>query len=78
MREEALYLADQIRLLTQRPTRVAESLNYEDARPLTMATWPQPGFVSTQKRSLKVCSAKCAAAPGGVAKQGLARRYFPL
>ena len=36
--EEAVYLADQVLLLTKRPTRVAEILRYADARPRTVAT----------------------------------------
>ncbi len=36
--EEAVYLADQVLLLTKRPTRVAEILRYGDARPRTVET----------------------------------------
>ena len=35
--EEAVYLADQVLLLTKRPTRIAEILHYDDARPRTVA-----------------------------------------
>ena len=40
--EEAVYLADQVLLLTKRPTRVAEILPYGDPRPRTVATLSEP------------------------------------
>ena len=40
--EEAVYLADQVLLLTKRPTRIAEILPYADARPRTVATLSEP------------------------------------
>ena len=52
--EEAVYLADEVLLLTKRPTRVAEILRYEDPRPRTVATLSEPSFVSTKKRSLEI------------------------
>ena len=52
--EEAVYLADQVLLLTKRPTRVAEILNYGDPRPRTVDTLSQPSFVETKKRSLEI------------------------
>ena len=52
--EEAVYLADQVLLLTKRPTRVAEILLYADARPRTVATLSEPGFVAAKKRSLEI------------------------
>jgi len=52
--EEAVYLADQVLLLTKRPTRVAEILPYDDPRPRTVATLSEPGFVATKKRSLEI------------------------
>jgi NitT/TauT family transport system ATP-binding protein len=52
--EEAVYLADQVLLLTKRPTRVAEILSYEDARPRTVETLSTPSFVHTKKQSLEI------------------------
>lgn len=52
--EEAIYLADQVLLLTKRPTRVAEILPYEDPRPRTVATLTEPSFVAAKKRSLEI------------------------
>ncbi len=52
--EEAVYLADHVLLLTKRPTRVAEILHYADARPRTVETLSEPGFVATKKRSLEI------------------------
>ena len=52
--EEAVYLADQVLLLTKRPTRVAEILLYGDARPRTVATLSEPGFVAAKKLSLEI------------------------
>ena len=52
--EEAVYLADLVLLLTKRPTRIAEILHYDDARPRTVATLSQPGFVETKRRSLEI------------------------
>ena len=42
--EEAVYLADQVLLLTKRPTRVAEILDYDDPRPRTVETLSEAGF----------------------------------
>ena len=52
--EEAVYLADEVLLLTKRPTRVAEILHYQDARPRTLETLSAPSFIETKKRSLEV------------------------
>ena len=52
--EEAVYLADQVLLLTKRPTRVAEILPYSDARPRTVATLSEPSFVAAKKKSLEI------------------------
>lgn len=51
--EEAVYLADHVLLLTKRPTRVAEILQYRDARPRTVATLSEPGFVAAKKLGLE-------------------------
>jgi NitT/TauT family transport system ATP-binding protein len=52
--EEAVYLADQVLLLTKRPTRVAEIIEYDEARPRTVATLSTPSFVDTKKLSLEI------------------------
>ena len=52
--EEAVYLADQVLLLTKRPTKVAEILEYGEARPRTVETLSDAGFVATRKRSLEI------------------------
>jgi NitT/TauT family transport system ATP-binding protein len=52
--EEAVYLADQVLLLTKRPTRVAEVLAYEDPRPRTVETLSGAGFIATKKKSLEI------------------------
>lgn len=52
--EEAVYLADQVLLLTKRPTRVAEILRYDDPRPRTVATLSDPSFIATKKLSLDI------------------------
>src|SRR5471030_1765117 len=52
--EEAVYLADQVLLLTKRPTRIAEILPYGDARPRTVATLSEASFIRTKKQSLEI------------------------
>ena len=52
--EEAVYLADEVLLLTKRPTRVADVLRYGDPRPRTVETLSQPGFVAMKKLSLEI------------------------
>jgi NitT/TauT family transport system ATP-binding protein len=52
--EEAVYLADQVLLLTKRPTSIAEILDYSDPRPRTVETLSEAHFVSVKKRSLEV------------------------
>ncbi len=52
--EEAVYLADEVLLLTKRPTRVAEILAYDDPRPRTVDTLSAPSFVATKKRSMEI------------------------
>jgi NitT/TauT family transport system ATP-binding protein len=41
-------------LLTKRPTRIAEILPYDDARPRTVETLSDPSFIATKKRSLEI------------------------
>src|SRR4051812_28142162 len=52
--EEAVYLADQVLLLTKRPTRVAEILDYIEPRPRTIATLSDPSFIAAKKKSLEI------------------------
>jgi NitT/TauT family transport system ATP-binding protein len=52
--EEAVYLADQVLLLTKRPTRIAEILDYDEPRPRTIDTLSLPGFVDMKRRSLEI------------------------
>jgi len=52
--EEAVYLADQILLLTKRPTSIADILSYDDPRPRTVSTLSEPSFISTKRRSLEI------------------------
>jgi NitT/TauT family transport system ATP-binding protein len=52
--EESVYLADEVLLLTKRPTTVAEILPYLDARPRTLETLSEPSFIQTKKRSLEI------------------------
>ena len=46
--------ADEVLLLTKRPTKVAEILRYEDPRPRTVATLSEPSFIATKKPSLEI------------------------
>ncbi len=52
--EEAVYLADQVLLLTKRPTTIADILAYDDPRPRTVATLSEPHFIHTKKMSLEI------------------------
>lgn len=52
--EEAVYLADQVLLLTRRPTSIAEILHHDAPRPRTISTLSDQQFVATKKRSLEV------------------------
>ena len=52
--EEAVYLADDILLLSKRPTHVADIVRYDDARPRTVATLSQASFIAAKKHSLEI------------------------
>src|SRR4249920_2907305 len=52
--EEAVYLADQVLLLTKRPTRIAEILPYGEGRPRTVDTLSDRSFIDAKKRSLEI------------------------
>ena len=44
----------EVLLLTKRPTKVAEILQYADARPRTVATLSEPSFIAAKKLSLEI------------------------
>lgn len=52
--DEAVLLADEVLLLTKRPTRVAERLVFDASRPRSADTTVTPGFVQTKTRALEV------------------------
>ncbi|MBE0593255.1 MAG: ABC transporter ATP-binding protein, partial [Gemmatimonadales bacterium] len=52
--EEAVYLADEILLLTKRPTNVSEVLKYDAPRPRDVETLSDPGFISVKADCLRI------------------------
>lgn len=52
--EEAVYLADEVYLLTKRPTRIAEVVAYDAPRPRTADTLSERSFVDTKRRCLEI------------------------
>ena len=52
--DEAVLLADQVLLLTKRPTRVAERLTFDVPRPRTADTTLSPAFIATTTRALDI------------------------
>ncbi len=52
--EEAVYLADEILLLTRRPTRIAERIAFDAPRPRTPGTLSDEGFVHTKAVCLEI------------------------
>ena len=52
--EEAVYVADEILLLTRAPTRVADFVSFDAPRPRTDATLSQPDFVRVKSHALAV------------------------
>ncbi len=52
--EEAVYLADQVLLLSRAPTRIADMVCVDAARPRTDATLAEAGFVATKAHCLAV------------------------
>ncbi|MDO9420055.1 MAG: ABC transporter ATP-binding protein [Herminiimonas sp.] len=52
--EEAVYLADNILLLTKRPTRVADTVVFDAVRPRDIATLSSDAFVQTKARCLDI------------------------
>ena len=54
-----VYLADEVLLLTKRPTKVAEILRYEDPRPRTVARCPSPASSPPRSSAWRSSSARC-------------------
>ena len=52
--EEAVWLADTVVLLTRRPTRVAEVLQFQAPRPRDIATLSDAAFIRTKAQALQV------------------------
>ncbi|GGB96206.1 hypothetical protein GCM10007205_01830 [Oxalicibacterium flavum] len=52
--EEAVYLANHILLLTKRPTRVADNVFFDAARPRDLRTLSSDAFVRTKARCLDI------------------------
>ena len=52
--EEAVYMSDQIYLLTKRPTQVAEIVSFDMARPRDTATLSSSEFVQTKAECLEI------------------------
>lgn len=52
--EEAVYLADEIVMLTKRPTRIADAVPYRDARPRTLETLSTASFVAVKRHCLEI------------------------
>jgi len=52
--EEAVYLADQVILLTRRPTRIAETVSFAAPRPRRPETLTSDAFVHAKARCLEV------------------------
>lgn len=52
--EEAVYLADQVLLLTRRPTRVAEVVDFIPARPRSADTLSSEEFIRVKARCLEI------------------------
>lgn len=52
--EEAVFLADVVLLLTKRPTKVSELIDFSVARPRTVETLSMPEFIETRRHTLEV------------------------
>lgn len=52
--EEAVYLADEVLMLTRRPTRVADVVHFDAARPRSPRTLTSPEFMGAKSRCLDV------------------------
>jgi len=52
--EDAVFLADQILLLTRRPTQIAALLNFDMARPRLAQSVSEPEFIAIKSEALKI------------------------
>jgi NitT/TauT family transport system ATP-binding protein len=52
--EEAVYLADEVLLLTKRPTRVAATVQFDVPRPRDIGTLSSEAFVQTKAQCLEI------------------------
>lgn len=52
--EEAVYLADEILLLTKRPTNIAALLTYDALRPRDVSILSDPGFIAIKADCLRI------------------------
>ncbi|GAC1547650.1 MAG: ABC transporter ATP-binding protein [Candidatus Velthaea sp.] len=52
--EEAVYLADRILLLSKRPTRIVELIEYDTARPRSTEIMSDPQFVAVKQHALEL------------------------
>jgi NitT/TauT family transport system ATP-binding protein len=52
--DEAVLLADEVLLLTKRPTQVAERLRFDVARPRTADTSVSPEFITVKTKALEI------------------------
>ena len=52
--EEAVFLADEVLLLTKRPTSVAETIPFDAPRPRNIKTLSSPEFIDTKSRCLEI------------------------
>ncbi len=57
--EEAVYLADQVLLLTKRPTRIAEIIEYGEARRARSRRCPRQASSRPRNAALKSFNARC-------------------
>lgn len=64
--EEAVWLADTVVLLTRRPTRVAEVLQFQAPRPRDIATLSDPAFIRTKAQALQVFQREVRKAEGSL------------
>jgi NitT/TauT family transport system ATP-binding protein len=58
--EEAVYLADRILLLSRRPTRVVEFIQFDTARPRSPEILSDPQFIAVKQHALELFRAEMA------------------
>ena len=52
--EDAVFLADKILLLTRRPTKIAEFLDFDMAKPRSPESVSDPRFIQTKALALEI------------------------